>query len=301
VTLATTSEYLNVLSGTATPGTIADGGQVVAVFTVEAAASIPDGTAATFSIDAEAGLYATDCEFEETLDVIIEDSETGVLDGFNWQMDGDADWFVTTQSPYEGDYCMESGNIADGEVTTLKTVMNVLEVGDIQFSFRTSTEASYDFLIFNINGSVMGQWSGDNDWTVVSYPVNPGSVTFRWRYDKDNIVSNGEDAAWVDDIIFPPYEQSVTVVENENNPWDVMIFPNPAADQSTLIVSLTSASEVGVTITGTHGELVYQMPARMLAMGDNNLQLPVQQLAAGVYMVQVKSDFGTQTTKLIVK
>jgi hypothetical protein len=299
--LSTSSEYLTIPEPAQAMGMIDAAGSAVAVFTAIAAADIPDGTNASMVFEASAGLYNTACTFEKTLDVIIEDSETGVIDGFNWQFDGDQDWFVTTQTPYEGDYCMQSGDIGNNQVTTLKTTMTILEAGNIEFSYRTDSESGFDFLIFNINGNTLGQWSGESDWTEVSFPVNPGNVTFRWRYDKDDVVSSGLDACWIDNIIFPPYEQAVTVVETETDADALAVFPNPADETATVSFTLAQASDVSMVLTGMRGEQVWAQPASHMAEGNQRVNLPLQQLAAGIYLLRVNTYRGDQVVKVVVE
>ena len=47
------------------------------------------------------------------------------------------------------------------------------------------------------------EWSGTEDWAEVSFAVTEGSRTFEWTYTKDSSASDGEDTAWIDDIVFP--------------------------------------------------------------------------------------------------
>jgi hypothetical protein len=48
-----------------------------------------------------------------------------------------------------------------------------------------------------------GAWSGEEDWSEVSFPVDEGIRTFEWTYSKDGSDSEGDDTAWIDDIVFP--------------------------------------------------------------------------------------------------
>jgi len=49
----------------------------------------------------------------------------------------------------------------------------------------------------------MGEWSGEQDWTQVAFPVGWGTHTFEWQYVKDGASANGDDTAWLDDIVWP--------------------------------------------------------------------------------------------------
>ena len=54
----------------------------------------------------------------------------------------------------------------------------------------------------------MDKWAGDIDWSIESYPVTTGVNTFEWKYIKDQGVVSGDDAVWIDYIVFPPLENS---------------------------------------------------------------------------------------------
>jgi len=54
-----------------------------------------------------------------------------------------------------------------------------------------------------IDGVEKGDWSGEEDWDIVSFAVDEGIRTFEWTYSKDSSISEGDDAASIDDITFP--------------------------------------------------------------------------------------------------
>ena len=75
----------------------------------------------------------------------------------------------------------------------------------VSFAVKIDTEADYDFLYFMVDGEELAEWSGSEDWAEVEFNVSAGSHTLEWNYEKDYIVSDGEDAVWVDDIILPAF------------------------------------------------------------------------------------------------
>ena len=121
--------------------------------------------------------------------------------------------------------------------------------GVIEFYYRVSAEYStsgnyfYDGLEFYIDNTLKGQYqtetSGASPWTFASYDVPEGEHTFRWSYVKDGAGgatdcdnTDCEDAAWIDDIVFPPaYMESENVLGDLNgdsivNILDVIIMVN---------------------------------------------------------------------------
>jgi PKD repeat protein len=136
----------------------------------------------------------------------IEDWETGSFSQFDWQTGGNANWYVTDYLPYEGSYCARSGDINDNQNSWISLIYDVYAAQDISFWLKVSSEASYDYLRFYIDGVQQDSWAGIVPWQQVSYPVTVGTHTFKWQYDKDVSVSTGDDAAFIDYIVFPPME-----------------------------------------------------------------------------------------------
>ena len=123
---------------------------------------------------------------------------------------GDANWFVSTETPYAGVYAAESGNIADNQVTSLELTATWAEAGSLSFWFRTSTETNYDYLELWIDGARANRWSGTIGWTQYTTAISAGAHTIEWRYDKDGSVSSGADTVWIDDVqLLAPSDEPV--------------------------------------------------------------------------------------------
>ena len=134
----------------------------------------------------------------------VEDWETGNFLHFPWATGGNVPWTITSSFPYEGTYCARSGVIQDMQSTELTGTYNVLSTDSISFYRKVSSESGYDFLRFYIDGVVKGQWSGNQGWARVAYPVTSGNHVFKWVYSKDQGTAGGQDAAWIDYIDLPP-------------------------------------------------------------------------------------------------
>ncbi|NCC88013.1 MAG: T9SS type A sorting domain-containing protein [Clostridia bacterium] len=135
--------------------------------------------------------------------ILTENFETGNLETFEWSHTGDVPWFVVTDVVYDGAYSLKSGDIIDSQSSKLEIQMYVVADGEISFARKVSSENNYDFFEFLIDGIVKTSLSGEQNWDEFSCPVTTGQHTFTWRYRKDNIISAGSDAAWIDDIVFP--------------------------------------------------------------------------------------------------
>ena len=128
--------------------------------------------------------------------------ETGDFTRFPWRHEGDEDWIVTSDRAHSGNYSAQAGPIRGSRTSLLKVTQNCAD-GEIRFYVKVSCEETYDYLRFEIDGRLMDEWSGEVDWTEVSFPVEEDRHTFRWYYCKDESFSEGADTAWIDDVVFP--------------------------------------------------------------------------------------------------
>jgi hypothetical protein len=129
--------------------------------------------------------------------------ETGVISQPPWSLSGDEEWFISTEEANSGTYSAQAGPITDGGSTSL-IFEGDFEAGEITFWLKVSSEVVFDLLSFSINGIVLDKWEGQVDWKQVSFPVENGSHTLKWSYEKDSSASRGRDTAWIDDIAFSP-------------------------------------------------------------------------------------------------
>jgi len=131
-----------------------------------------------------------------------EDFESGNFSKFPWEHSGNENWTITSQQKHSGSYSARAGSIGNSESSVLQVTLDCVS-GDISFYAKASCETYYDRLTFYIDGAEQGNWSGNQDWTMESFPVTAGTRTFRWVYSKDDSVSELSDTAWIDDIEFP--------------------------------------------------------------------------------------------------
>ncbi|RMF07651.1 MAG: hypothetical protein D6762_07160 [Candidatus Neomarinimicrobiota bacterium] len=135
--------------------------------------------------------------------LIIEDFESGDFSAFDWIFSGDADWQIDSVTVWEGRYSAVSGDIGDNQATSLLLDVSLPEPRPCRFAFKVSSEANYDGLEFYIDNTRYGPWQGDIDWQEMEVSVPAGDHTLKWRYVKDQGVTQGQDCAWVDFIVLP--------------------------------------------------------------------------------------------------
>ena len=150
---------------------------------------------------------------------IVESFETGDFSIFDWQTDPTYPWTITTNNPYEGNYCMKSGGAGVANVTSNMTVMVYVPAdGVMSFFGKISCENQWDFGYFYIDGVQMGTYTGDGQWAERTFDITTGDHTFQWRYTKDDIVDSNDDCFYVDNITF--YKQSHPSIQGETYTFD---------------------------------------------------------------------------------
>ena len=162
---------------------------------------------------------------------LIESFESGNLSNLSWDItSGDSEWTLATLGSYEGLYSSQSGAIDHNMSSQLSITIDVVEDGNIIFYKKVSCEDVgsstgnyYDYLSFKIDDVQQAQWAGEQSWSISSFQVNQGVHTFSWEYIKDNAVTEGVDAAWVDQIIFPPTFNNNELVGDVNSDGNINV------------------------------------------------------------------------------
>lgn len=76
--------------------------------------------------------------------------------------------------------------------------------GTLTFRWKVSSEQDYDFLHLVVNNAIQTSRSGEFGWELMTVNVPAGHYQFDWIYEKDDAVSVGQDAAWVDTVVWTP-------------------------------------------------------------------------------------------------
>lgn len=115
-------------------------------------------------------------------------------------MSGNAAWVLDGANGSGG----SAASLVSGVITHNETscaAVTVLASSNVSFDYNVSSESSFDYLRFYIDGVQQSSWSGAVAWANASYPVITGTHEYKWCYTKDSSASSGSDAAWVDNII----------------------------------------------------------------------------------------------------
>ena len=145
------------------------------------------------------------------IESLIESFDSASFDEFLWEFSGNQDWNIVGSQFIGDSYSAKSGDIDDNMTSEIFITMNIVEDGFIKFDKKVSCEDVgsqtgnyYDYLAFYIDNIEQAKWAGEIDWSQNSFEVSAGERTFSWKFIKDQGVTSGQDAAWIDNIVFPP-------------------------------------------------------------------------------------------------
>ncbi|MEC9209183.1 MAG: C25 family cysteine peptidase [Bacteroidota bacterium] len=278
-TLGCLTSYVTVNSTTLNVATLNVNQQQSTSFNITIDANTPVGTFAEFPFDLTDGNYSHNTTFDEIIGIIDEDYETGDFTQFPW-IQGTFPWFIDNTEIYEGVNSSRSYyGLPDNEESELSVTIDVTADGDISFWKFVSSEEDYDFLKFKINGSKVGEWSGEDvNWSFVSFPVSSGINTFKWEYEKDGWATEGQDCAWIDYIVFPPMYVAPSAIVDNN--IEIELFPNPTMGSFNL--TFNDAKNHTVEVFDTNGKRISFLTNQSVKTVVN-----LKEYSAGTYTLKV--------------
>jgi hypothetical protein len=81
---------------------------------------------------------------------------------------------------------------------------------------------------------------------------------------------------------------------------DVVVFPNPAADNATVSYTLNAESNVTIVVRDLSGKVVYTTESGLVGAGTYNTTIDMNTFAQGMYTVTLTAN-GAQTTQKLIK
>lgn len=297
--LTTYSPLASLVNGSASLSNMGAGDEQTLQFQMDISAAAQAGDVIEVHSHFVAGLYQATASFAPTVGSMVEDFESGTFTQYPWMMGGNQPWTISSSGAWEGSYCAASGSIGNSSASVMEIEMNVLMYDSISFYRKVSSEDGYDFLTFSIDGSALGQWSGNEPWTRVAYPVTPGQRTFRWAYEKDFWVSSGSDKAWVDYVVFPAVAGIVTGQEKPEAETLLQAWPNPSKGAVNVRLYLPSEESFSLVLTDEAGRLVQLITDEKLSAGYHQFRLSGR-LAAGMYHLVMQGEKDRRSLRLVV-
>jgi hypothetical protein len=140
--------------------------------------------------------------FTFRLGKIRESFEASSFNIFPWINVSPVPWTINSGNFFDGAISARSGTISHNGTSSLIIKTWYPAPDTLKFLCKISSEPSYDYFAFILNGNQIVKKSGEVDWTKVAVPVDKGLNKLEWIYKKDNSVSGGYDCAWIDMIDF---------------------------------------------------------------------------------------------------
>jgi hypothetical protein len=157
----------------------------------------------------------------------VVDFETQTFAPYFWDSADSLGWHIDDRAA-SGRFAARSAPITHNQTSIMETT--VLSPGGlISFDAATSSEAS-DRLRFFVNGQNVKDISGEKPYQHYQFPIPRGKVTLRWEYHKDGSFSQGQDAAWLDNITIPAAADSDG--DGIADGWEFRYFDSLEADLS---------------------------------------------------------------------
>ena len=205
----------------------------------------------------------------------------------------------------------------------LSSVTNAELVFDVAYTYYTASSPEQDRLEVHYSTDCGSTWNSvfNKAGTALSTapPLGSSSQSFvptatQWRNERADIPTIGGisdvllrfkgtsdfgDMLYVDNIFLGEKAPSSfeTIYGMEQG---LQIFPNPAADQATLRVSADAPFEARLEVVNMLGAVVYSQASQTFA-GVQDVQIPVQGLANGMYQVRLVAGDMQVGTRLMVQ
>ncbi len=299
--LINTDGKINIIDNTVDIGFVEAQSQKEVIFSVTASENMQIGENYDIEFDLEAGEYSKELQYNLIMNNVVEDFETNDFSSFNWQFNGSAQWTITQDESNTGTYSAVSGDIGMGETSALSIDISSARNDEVSFYKKVSSEEYVDFLNFYIDDVLKGQWSGDIAWTKETFPITAGQHNLKWVYSKDFLgQEESEDKAWIDDISFPLWGNTVSVHDiDEIKNAQINCYPNPFVSSINFSYNLKNNAKVMLEIFNTNGTKEIKIEEYQPA-GQNKITCPkASQLPPGIYIWRLITDENVNTGKII--
>lgn len=129
-----------------------------------------------------------------------------------WTTGGTGSWTGQELISYAGADAAQSPILGNSVSSSMLTT--VAGPASISFRWKVSSQPTYDYVNFTVNGVQKARISGEVNWQQKWYTLAAGSNTLKWTYAKNASVSKGIDAAWVDNMVVSPYTKVAVLSPN---------------------------------------------------------------------------------------
>lgn len=109
-------------------------------------------------------------------------------------------WFGQVGVSMDGDDAAQTEEITHNQQSAVQ--FQAEGPATISFWWKVSSETNYDALQFQMDSVVKTQIWGEVNWKQQSFNIPAGKHMLAWVYSKDLSVSRGQDAGWLDQVVY---------------------------------------------------------------------------------------------------
>ncbi len=187
---------------------------------------------------------------------------------------------------FEAGYSLKSGAIDSSQNSNMGMFVVIGDGGGtLQFKYRTSTEANFDYFYLEIFNTVVDSASGDTSWTdspVYDLPAGQYYIDFWFSKDESVDDPNGIDAVFLDNIALTGLDATPVRISNVQ----------PAAAAPFSEVSIYGS---GFFNSSGHTVRFGDTEANILSKTENKITVQVPNTTAGIQDLAVTNFFGGDT------
>jgi hypothetical protein len=167
------------------------------------------------TVTAVYGTNTLDCSF--IVSVFAADDFASGLGTTNllWTSSGDVPWFVQTAVTHTDPLGAQSGAITTNQTSALQTILT--GPGVLNFLWKASSAANHGLLSVSVDGATQAAISGQVDWQPQTVYMGSGTHLVQFVYAKDSSPSAGQDAGWLDQVIWAPGPVASTITVQPAN------------------------------------------------------------------------------------
>ncbi|MDQ3109403.1 MAG: T9SS type A sorting domain-containing protein [Bacteroidota bacterium] len=78
------------------------------------------------------------------------------------------------------------------------------------------------------------------------------------------------------------------------------VFPNPATEEINVSIYLSEAVEIEIEIQDMLGQIILIKNQETVSTGDQNVKVNISNLAEGIYILSVRTSYGTQSRRIVI-
>lgn len=279
-----------------------------------------------------AGNYTV--EFEILNDSIDDDPSNNVLLNYSFSVGGDV--YARDQGTAQGAYSvgepLEGGNMFD-----IFTNQNLTGI-DVRFGNDLGLGVQVNGIIYEVTPdgefeyiAETNTWtSGANDAASLQTLVFPSAVpleagktylaTASSSFNEFSIATSGSSVIgttflygdlgsagiewyWAPSTVMVRmnFDPTLSTTEVFESNFDLLLYPNPAADYTTLEFELLNDTKMSLEISDVTGKVVYSEALSNLSKGKHSINIDTQTFSEGVYFLNVRTGNNVTSKKLVIK